>query len=61
MATKELYPIFNSLQHAMSKIYSGYTHDELEVILGVTSKYKNVMQERTVGMMKRESKKKGKQ
>jgi DNA-binding MarR family transcriptional regulator len=58
---KELYPIFNSLQQAMSKIYSDYTNDELGVILDVTSKYNKVMQERTVGMMRGMPKKKGKQ
>lgn len=53
---KEIVPLFNNLQKIMTKAYSDYTHEELEIILDFTNKCILVMAEQTDNLMKQESK-----
>jgi DNA-binding MarR family transcriptional regulator len=49
---KDIGPIFESLQEIMTKIYSRYSDKELASILDATTKINQIMNERTLDIMK---------
>jgi DNA-binding MarR family transcriptional regulator len=49
---KDIGPIFESLQEIMTKIYSRYSDKELDSILDATTKINQIMNERTLDIMK---------
>jgi len=49
---KDIGPIFESLQEIMTKIYSRYSDKELASILDSTTKINQIMNERTLDIMK---------